>query len=137
MWAVITPAQSRPICFLPVSSVVPMGSAPSRTLGSSLVLLLLLCLWLTLPATARAQANPTVPAGGSATFARTGTAGPSVFPWDIVLAGSPVATASSPNGWSVSYNSGTQQFTVGVNADLKMLIIPFEKCSLFRLWFRP
>ena len=27
-----------------------------------------------------------------------------------------MATANSPNGWSVTYNSGTQQFTVGAPA---------------------
>lgn len=60
-----------------------------------------------------AHANPTVTQGSSATFARSGTSSPASFPWDIVLSGSAVASASATNGWSVSYNSSAQQFTVG------------------------
>ena len=113
MWAVTTPAENRATCLLPASPVSHPDHIPARKSGTWFFFLLLLCLWLTMPSTARAQANPTVPAGSSATFAKTGTSAPTVMPWDIVLAGSTVASASSPNGWSVSYNSSTQQFTVG------------------------
>ena len=112
MWAVITPAQGRAVCLLPDPSVSHPDHAPARQ--SRLAFVLLLCLWLVLPSAA--HANPTVPAGSSATFAKSGTSAPGVMPWDIVLAGSAVASASSPNGWSVSYNSSTQQFTVGAPA---------------------
>ena len=110
MWTVVTtPAENRATCLLPASPVSHPDHAPARQ--SRLAFVLLLCLWLALPSAA--HANPTVPAGSSATFAKSGTSAPGVMPWDIVLAGSAVASASSPNGWSVSYNSSTQQFTVG------------------------
>ncbi len=113
MWAVITPAENGDVRSLPASPVLLAEKASTRRFGPCLAFLLLLFAWLTLPTAARAQANPTVAAGGSATFAKTGTTSPSAYPWDIVLAGSTVATANSPNGWSASYNSSTLQFTVG------------------------
>ncbi len=61
---------------------------------------------------AQAQ-NPQVPQGSSATFAKTGTTSPASGSWDVVLSGSTVATSATSNGWSVSYNMSTSQFTVG------------------------
>ncbi|MCW3055744.1 MAG: hypothetical protein JWN14_4914, partial [Chthonomonadales bacterium] len=80
-------------------------------------LLLLLCVWLAAPTTVLAQTNPTISPGSNATFPKTGTVMTNSYPWDIVRAGSTVATAGSTNGWSVSYNNTTMQFTVGAPAN--------------------
>ena len=116
MWAVTTSAQKRDVRALPASPVFSVVPSWMGKLAPWIALLLLLLGSLLAPTVAAAQANPTVQAGGSATFARTGTAAPSAYPWDIVLNGSAVASAGSPSGWSVSYNSSTQQFTVGAPA---------------------
>ena len=82
-----------------------------RAVFRRLAWLMALLAWFVAPQAA--HANPTVTQGSSATFARSGTSSPASFPWDIVLSGSAVASASATNGWSVSYNSSAQQFTVG------------------------
>ena len=62
-----------------------------------------------------ALANPTVTQGSSATFAATGTDNPSGY-WDIIRGTNTIASYSAANGWTVSFNSGTGQFTIGAPA---------------------
>ena len=77
----------------------------------------LLLLALSLLLAPHALANPTVPQGGSGGFSKTGTDLPVTgVSWDIVRAGSPIATSSAPNGWSVYYNTTSTQFSVAAPA---------------------
>lgn len=88
-----------------------LESSSRRPFYALCLLLIILCLTSSL---SRAQAqNPQVPQGSNATFAKSGTSAPASGSWDIVLSGTTVATSSAANGWSVSFNMGTQQFTVG------------------------
>jgi RHS repeat-associated protein len=53
-----------------------------------------------------------VPQGGSASFASTGTEAPGTgLTWDITYQGSTVATSAAANGWTVTYP--TNSFTIG------------------------
>jgi hypothetical protein len=84
---------------------------PSLLLG--LVVLTLMNL-LILPA--YATTRPQIPQNESRTFPATGT-DPTSFglTWDIVppSGGGPQGDSNIPHGWTVSYNAGTNQFTVG------------------------
>jgi hypothetical protein len=119
MWTFANHAGERPARPLLLHARPPGGrqcalaGGPRRRPPSAYLFALILSLWVTVSPSAQAQANPTVPQGGSATFAKTGTTPPSIFPWDIVLGGSMVASSSSPGGWTVSYSTSAQQFTVG------------------------
>ncbi len=115
MWTVTTLAENRNSLLSDRLAGLLSGRIPSHKSAPWLGRIFLLFVWLSAPTAARAQANPTVPAGGSATFARTGTASPSAY-WDIVRSGSTVASINSPNGWSASYDNSLQQFTVGAPA---------------------
>ena len=93
---------------------LPAGCRSSHLLAALsrllVVSLLLLGLGFCLPRAA--YANPTVMQGNVATFPATGTDTPQSM-WDIVRAGSTVATSSAANGWTVSFNTGNNNFTVG------------------------
>ena len=114
-----SPARLSPAA--PASCLVGGGARrfPARAclslsrLGAVLLLLLALSLLLA----PHALANPTVPQGGSVSFAKTGTDAPaSGLTWDIVRSGTSVATSSATGGWSVSYNTTSTQFTVAAPA---------------------
>ncbi len=73
-----------------------------------LLVILLAALWLVAARPALAS-NPTVPQGGSASFASTGHDMPANGPkWDIKnSSGVIISTYTSPSGWNVSINSSS------------------------------
>lgn len=102
-----------PAVAVPAVSVQARGA---RLLSARFAHCLLALLALLLLSSVAAHAtNPTVPQGGSASFAKTGTGnypGSGNGSWDIYQGGTLRGCANTTNGWSVTYNSGTSQFTV-------------------------